>query len=331
MPLVDFLNTDGFSMVSLTQAINLLPTMPGRIGAMGLFDDRGITTTSALIEERQGVLNLLTSVPRGAPAIQAQSPKRTIRSFAVPHFPYEDVIKPEDIQNVRQFGSESDMEGITQVVSDRLTQMKQDHEVTLEYLRMGALHGLILDGDGTTVLFNLFTEFNVSEVTVDFELDNTDTDIRGKCHVVKRSMDDALGSGAFYSGITAFCGSDWFDDFTNHTNVKAAYERWNNGEYLRSDVRFGFVFAGITFEEYRGTVSGVDFQDSDQARFFPTGTAGMYLNINAPGDFIETANTIGLPMYAKQEITSMGRGVKLHTQANPLPLCTRPNALIKGT
>ena len=40
-------------------------------------------------------------------------------------------------------------------------------------------------------------------------------------------------------------------------------------------------------------------------------------------------NTIGQPLYAKQEPRKLDRGTDLHTQSNPLPMCHRPGVLIK--
>jgi hypothetical protein len=37
-----------------------------------------------------------------------------------------------------------------------------------------------------------------------------------------------------------------------------------------------------------------------KAYFFPVGVPGLLWQYNAPADFVETANTIGLPRYAKQ-------------------------------
>jgi len=42
-------------------------------------------------------------------------------------------------------------------------------------------------------------------------------------------------------------------------------------------------------------------------------------------------NTISLPRYAKQAVDQQfACWVMLHGQSNPLPICTRPRALIKG-
>jgi Phage major capsid protein E len=68
--------------------------------------------------------------------------------------------------------------------------------------------------------------------------------------------------------------------------------------------RGSFEYAGILFEEYRGRVGSVDFTDASKAYFFPVGVPGLFRQYNAPADFVETANTIGLPRYAKQAGTS---------------------------
>jgi len=39
----------------------------------------------------------------------------------------------------------------------------------------------------------------------------------------------------------------------------------------------------------------VDFTDAAKAYFFPVGVPGLFRQYNAPADFVETANTIGLP------------------------------------
>ncbi|MGH6898755.1 MAG: major capsid protein [Geminicoccaceae bacterium] len=72
-------------------------------------------------------------------------------------------------------------------------------------------------------------------------------------------------------------------------------------------------------------------RDRYKAYFFPVGVPGRFRQYNAPADFVETANTIGLPRYAKQAVDQQfARWVMLHVQSNPLPICTRPRVLIKG-
>lgn len=332
MGVLDVFNQEAFNVMSLTASVERLPSQPGRIGKMGLFTPKPISTTTVMIEERDGLLALLPTVQRGGPATQLGRRKRTARSLTVPHIPLEDEVLAEDIQNVRAWGSEDRQEAIASVVNDHLQTMKQSHEVTWEYLKIGALQGNILDADGTSVIYNLFTEFGKTEIAIDFKFTVSTTDIRAVCLSVKRAMEDAVGGGVAYNHIHAFCGSDWFDDLIGHADVKTAYERWKDGEMFRNDPRAGFPFADIIFEEYRGSIGTVDFFPSDEARFFPVGIPNMFLVAQAPADFIESVNTMGKAIYAKQAIDpEFQRWVKIHTQSNPLPFCVRPEVLIKGT
>jgi hypothetical protein len=106
-----------------------------------------------------------------------------------------------------------------------------------------------------------------------------------------------------YDHIHAMCGPDFYDDLITHPEVEKAYERWLDSAFLRQgQARGSFEYGGIVFEEYRGKVGPVDFTDASKAYFFPVGVPGLFRQYNAPADFVETANTIGLPRYAKQAV-----------------------------
>ncbi len=335
MPSMDIFSNNAFSMISLTDAINKIPFVPGRIGQLGIFDETGISTTSVMIEERDGSLSLIDTTPRGAPAVQNTANKRKARSLVVPHIALEDTILADEVQNVRAFGSDNQLEGVQNVVNFRLAEMSRKHDATLEYLRIGAIKGQILDADGTTVLYDLFSEFGVSQYSeIDFDLDNASPAsgaVRKKCHDVIRKIQDEIGA-APYDHVHAVCSATFFDDLISHPEVLESYRRYQESSFLRAGMARGsFEYAGIVFEEYRGKVGAIDFIPTDKAYFFPVGVPGLFRQYNAPADFVETANTIGLPRYAKQAVDQeFGRWVKLHTQSNPLPICTRPRTLIKA-
>ena len=335
MPMLDIFSNNAFSVTSLTDAINKMPFIPGKVGQLGIFQESGVSTTSIMIEEREGSLTLIPTSHRGGPAAQNKHEKRKARSLIVPHIALEDTIMADEVQDVRAFGSESDVQSVQSVVSNRLSEMTAKHDATLEHLRIGAIKGQILDADGTSVLYDLFTEFGVTPYSeIDFDLDNANPAkgaIKLLCHGIKRKIEDALGA-APYTEIHAFCSASFFDALTTHPEVTEAYNRFQESIFLRTgQARGQFDYAGIVFEEYRGSIGGVDFIPDGKAHFFPVGTPGLFRQYNAPADFVETVNTIGLPRYAKQAIDDeFGRWVKLHTQSNPLPICTRPKVLIKG-
>ena len=327
-------SNDAFNMVALTAAINKIPNNYGRLEQLNLMPAEGVRTRTILIEEMSGVLNLLPTMPVGAPGSLGTQGKRKVRSFVIPHIPHDDVVLPEEVQGLRAFGSENDLEALSNLIAKKLQNMRNKHAITLEHLRMGALKGVILDADASTI-YDLYSEFGITQKTVNFALTTNTTEVIGKVLEVKRHIEDNL-RGEFMTGIMCLCSQGFFDALTTHPKVKEAYQRWQNGQILFSDNRTNFSFGGVVFEEYRGQATDAvgtvrKFIADDEAHFFPLGTASTFRTYFAPADFNETANTLGLPLYAKQAPRKFERGTDIHTQSNPLPICLRPEVLVKGT
>lgn len=325
--MLDVFKTDAFSTVSLTDAILKAPYRPGRLAS--LFRSRGITTTTAVIEEKNGRLELIPNSPRGGVAGTIGEQKRTARSFVATHLEKESTIMADSVQGVRAFGSEDSTVVASTVVNERLQDLRAMHEVTLEHMRAGAIKGQILDADGSTVLTNLFTEFNVVQQTLSFALGVGTTNVRNKCVEAQRMVEGELGA-EMVSSYVAICGDSFFDDMIAHAKVENSLQ-YQESRLLRTDLRSGFEYGGITFENYRGSVNGVAFFPTNEAYLVPVGPA-IFSTYFAPADFMETVNTVGLPLYAKMiEDKDLNRWAKVHTQSNPLVLCTRPRAVIKLT
>ena len=328
-------DTDAFNMVSLTNAINILPNNYGRVRELALFPGKGVRTRTVSVEEQNGVLNLLPTLPPGAPGTQNKMGKRTVRSFTIPHIPVDDVILPQEYEGIRAFGSETEVAALAQVLNDHLQTAKNKFAITLEHLRMGALKGIILDADGSTI-YNLYTEFGISQETVSFALTNSETNVAAKCREVTRHMEDNL-KGEVMSSIRCLVDEGFFDALIAHESVKEVYRNHAAAiEILGGDPRKEFKFGGITFEEYRGVATDLDgnsrqFIADNEGHAFPMGTMNTFQTLFAPADFIETVNTLGLELYAKQEERKFGRGIDLHAQSNPLPICYRPGVLVKVT
>lgn len=341
MGVLDIFDSDAFSIHELTLAIDKLPYTPQRVGQMNLFTSKPLTTSIAIIEERDNVLSLLPTMPRGSEQQTTRSrATRKVRAFPIPHLPYWHAILAGELEGKRAFGEENKLEVFSQIVNDELEKMKQDHEVTSEYHRLGALRGIVLDADGSTELYDWFDEFGVTQDVVDFNFYDPGTwdlaepvmIVKSKAQEVVRLMEDALG-GTSFSGIHCFCGYEFFDALVTHPTVRKAYEWYQNNSFNRElqTIEGGFEFAGITWERYRGKIGSVNFVEPDEAQFFPLGTRDVFVEAIAPADFIETVNTRGQRIYAKQERMKWDKGIELHTQSNILYMCSRPKVLIKGT
>lgn len=335
--LLDVFSGSAFDTLSLTNAINRIPYKPAKIGKLGLFETKGVTSANVAVEEKDGVLSLLPTAARGGiPSVHAAE-QRHVRNFVVPHIPLDATIRADEIQGIRAFGSETALQGIKAVVNGKIASMRQSHEVTLEYHRLGAIKGLLLDADGTTPIYNMFTEFGCVQSVINEGVHNNAFDvtaatptIKATCLAIKREIEINLG-GLPFDHIHCYCDATFFDAITTEAGVLVAYNRWEEGRFLRDDMRGGFTYGGITFEEYRGGIGTVAFVEAGYGYFFPVGVPGMFTTTFAPADFIETVNTVGKPYYAKQQLMDFDKGVMIATQSNPLCLCNRPMALIRMT
>ena len=198
-----------------------------------------------------------------------------------------------------------------------------------------AIRGLVLDDDATT-LFNWFTEFGITEKVVDFVLSVSTTKLMKDVNEIARHIELNL-KGETSNGILALCSPGWWDDFVTHAVVEAAYARFQDGSFLRDDLRsIGFKYGAVTFREYQGSATDGagnkrNFIPTDEARAFPMGTTSTFVTHFAPADFNDTVGQLGQEVYARQEPRKMGRGTDIHTQSNPLAICRRPEVLVKLT
>ena len=323
----------GYSLAEMTQAINILPNLYTRLGEIGLFSFEGITQRSVIIEQFDGALNVLPSVPLGAPATVATRQGRSMRSFGLPWIPHDDVILASDIQGVPAFGG-SENEQLATVMMRKLTLMRRKHAQTREYMEMNALRGIVKDGAGTT-LYNYFTEFGLAQISVDFLLGTATTLVQAKVRDAIRAVEDNLLGESMIS-VYALVSPEFFDKLIGHALTQDAYKFYSTtgAQPLRQDVRRSFPFAGILFEEYRGTVTlstGVAERliPAGEGIAFPIGTIDTFTTYGGPANQISLANTIGLPLYARQLMDDKDRWINILTEASILPVNKRPRTAIR--
>lgn len=339
--MLDIFNSDAFSYLSLTTAINKLPPIHTKLGDMGLFKQSSIPTATATVEENQGKLSLVASAPRGTRTNEMQREKRKLRAFPVPHLPEYDSVKADEVLGIREFGSEgsngsdanamlSGLKTIASLVNNRLQRMKDSLEATKEWQRCGAIQGIVYEPDGASVIYDWFAEFGITEESFEFDFSNSPTeDVKVTAQRIYRAMGFSLGRTPF-TGVQAICGDNFWDAFIQCESVKEAY-RYAQNTMLQTQQRNGFMFADIMWINYTARIGSTDLIPTGVARFIPIGAGDTMQEIYAPADFVEAVNTPGLPYYAKQERMQFDKGIDMHAQSNPLIMCNRPACLKKGT
>lgn len=326
----NILESDDFGVVALTEAINLSPVVPNEIGSLNLFREEGITTTSVAMEQMGGTLKLIPAASRGTMPNAKTQPKRTLRAISVPHLPLNDTILADSLQGVRSFGQDQvqgEVDAMSAVIQQRLDALRQDHETTWEYHRIGALQGKILDADGTSVLVDLFAEFSVARLTVNWVRGNIDGLTLACMALIKSTKTEAASYPV--SGIQVLCGEDFWEYLVTSTETKDAFKLFQDNAFARNQTFDAFVYKGVTFRPKWGGVGNIPFVPVAEGASFPL--APIYRRWNAPAPFNETVNTLGKPLYAKQKMLDFDTGVELHTNSNPLHVCIRPTTLHKMT
>ena len=237
-------------------------------------------------------------------------------------------------QGVRGFGVADAADPLATVMERKLTRMRVKHAQTREYMEVNALRGIVKDGAGTT-LYDYFSEFGLAQLAVDFVLGTAGTQVQAKVREVLRHVETEL-KGETMSGVLALVSPEFFDKLIGHAKVEEAYKYFSStgAQPLREDTRRRFPFAGIVFEEYNATVTlstgaTETLIPAGEGIAFPLGTLDTFVTHGAPANLIETVNTVGLPIYARQISRPDGSAIEVKTEASILPVNKRPRLAVR--
>ncbi|PHQ72387.1 MAG: major capsid protein E [Sneathiella sp.] len=346
MVMLDVFKQDAFSFTSLTHRILERPYIPGLIGKMGLFDEDPISTTSVAIEKMGQSIRLIEPTPRGGPGETGSNDKRNVRQFIVPHYQWDGSVIADEVQNLRAFGEENEVETVLGHLDKITNRDLLRMDATLEHQRIGAIKGIVITRDGAT-LYNWFTEFGVTPpAAVNFALGTAATDVRLKCEEVIYGIEDALDGDAGLGDVQVdgVVGRDFWNFLITHPKVEATYQNWEAAAALRTGLvrSTPFEFGGIRFHRYKtgkkvresknkaGAAIGA-FIGTDEARFVARGVPELFKTVFAPADYNETVNTPGQARYLRLREKDNNKGYNFEMQSNPLSICARPETLFSGT
>lgn len=336
MASMNIFNDDAFSMVELSTAVKDIEYVPQLLGSLGIFEEKGIYTRKLAIEKKGQSLSLIEASPDGAAPRQNTKELANIRDFRTVRLADSFTLYASEVAGMRAFGTESELQVVQTEYAERMSDVRGNMDLTHEYHRLGALQGVLLDADGSSVIYNYFDEFGITEeAAIDFGLDSETTDIRGKCHEVTRAMARSA-KGAFTTRTTvhALAGDEFFDSLVNHPKVVRTYEGWAASADLRQNVAFqAFPFGGVVWHNYRGTDDASTVAiGADEAKFFPVGASDVFKKFMSPADeFMPFVNTKGQDVYAMNIIDKDREAwTKGELYSYPLYMCVKPQVLRKA-
>jgi hypothetical protein len=331
-----------YTSLQLSTAINRIPNNYGLLNALGLFPSEGSISTIIEITIEDGTIRVLPAKERGAPGTSGDRGGRKSFWVEVPHFPMEDLITPRDIQNMITIAGRSKRpRTLDDEMAKRLFSIRNKHAITLEWIRMGALKGLITDGGGDTLL-DLYDFFGITKKTIDFVLGTAGTDIIAKCTELRQSMSTNL-KGETMTRPEVIVDSSFFGKFVQHPKVEKFWINWQAASELaraKFDPMGGqlgrtFEFQQIRFREYYGTApvgkppTSTPFVPADYGYAYPAGTLNTFETWFAPPNDIRVVNEPGQELWVSPKVLDHGEGVELKSQSNPLAICKRPEVLVE--
>lgn len=336
MATMNIFAANAFSTFELTTAFNKIDYAPGLLGSLGIFTPRPSRTRVVAVERRADTLALIETSQIGAPPKKLENDKRDIRNFETVRLAKGFTLYAEELNGIRAFGTETELMQVQAEVARRAQRVRRDMEVTHEHMRLGALQGIVLDADGSTVIRNYFTEFGISAPTaIDFALNTAATKVRIKCHEVVRKMKQAAKGAMDAPGATvhALCGDEFYDKLITHPEVEKTYLNWSAATDLRQNTAYGaFVYGGITWHNYRGTDDNSTIAvPTAEAKFFPVGASEVFEVAYGPAEFMPWVNAPGQASYALT-IPDRDRQAfqEFELYSYPLYMCTRPEILQKA-
>lgn len=307
---------DYFTRENLVESVTKAPYVPGRLGELGIFETRGLTSTTLAAEELG--LNDVgpgSAIPRGAPPQAMTLDKRKVHTFSTSTYAKTLPVFADEVLGMRASGTTGAAEVITTRRNEAVAKLRMWADAQHEYLRM-------------TTLLSPNNAFGNKPADGSIALATDATKTRQEIfNKVIKPIETAL-KGLSFSGVHCLCSDTFWADLIENKAIKDTYLNTQAAGELRNDPRDMFVYGGVMWERYRG--SATIAITNDKAVVIPLGVSGLFLQGFAPDDTIDSvgAGAMGAPYYPRAEAMKGGKGWEITMQTHPVMLCTRPEAII---
>lgn len=325
-----------------TEEINELPNQSGFIKSKGLFDANYTDQEAILFDRVESTTTLLPDASRrqGNPSYGKD---RDVTTYSLPlaYFHSSDNITKQDFLSKRRAGTADENDTLANVISEKLVDARNAVDQTHEYMQLQAVKGICKTPDGT-VIANMFTEFSLTQSSVDFLLGTAGTNVAAKIAEVKDTVVKNLKTGGLInSPLEIIVDRSFFDKLVSHPNVSAAYLQSQSNiryqqdlsTYLTTGISDAFDYQGVRFLVYSHTFNLPD-GTTDDAIAADTGhvlpnVKGLFKGYYGPSMRLDS--TGGAEMFAFEYRDPKQRFHEIEYETSPLFVGCKPAALVKVT
>jgi hypothetical protein len=327
---------NGFEVSDWTEEVNVIPNQWGTIGKLGIFTEEPVAEHTVTFEEITKEGALIVDRVRGDRSNYSKDATRKLHTFAVPHFPYDDEISPQDIQGKRAYGSAGDKETLEAVRARKMERIRQNHAWTLEVARAQAITAATAYAPNNTVTQNWNTEFGVTRLSVDFLLGTAGTEVIAKIEAgIAQIQDNA--NGVNFNGTVTLCSPEFFAKLISHASVKTAYQYYTSTQEpmrqrLGGDTTLHreFIYGGTRFIEMRDTLAGTRLIAATKAYMVPTGT-DRFKTYFSPANRFGLVNTLGEQVYMFETPALNGTKIDIESESNHISALLAPAMVVEFT
>lgn len=332
--------TSNFDVVDYTQELQIVPNSWTLLNDAGLFSEEFLTTHTVTFEEQNQTLALIGDQHRGAKPQANKDDVRKIRSYPIAHFPIVDQILPTDIQGKRAYGSQNQAETEAAVIARKMERIRRNIDITLEVGRFSTLTTGNLYAPNGSISGNLFSDFGITQTSVDFVLGTATTDVMAKTESVIAAMQDNANTGDVITGVIAYCSPEWFSKFIAHAKIQTAYQYYTatEGQQIQRNRAGGnnglyreFSYGGIRFIEVRTVLAGQRLIPAGEVVFVPVGTTDTFVSYFGPANRLDFVNTVAERAYLWMYRDPKGTHIDLDGEFDVTHIIRRPQLVIKGT
>lgn len=334
----DIFNQNAWGVIEFQeQVVERVDFKPQLLGSLNLFSPIYSRSRTIGIASKDRSLALIPTSQNGEPPVELIPQGAKVRKFDAVRLAKASTIYAIELAGVAALPFEQQVKDISDEVAERSGAITDDMELTWEYHRFGAIQGKVLDADGTSVLFNWFDEWGITEPTeIDFALDDANTDVRKKFRDLKRQMQVA-GKGLWgpNTQVAGLVSDLFFDSVVNHPQIKETKLGTEKAAMLENiDGYSSYEVENVTLINYRGTDDGSTIAlGAGKARFFPVNARGAFQVGWAPAsEFKAYYNQKGRELYGiiEPDPSQKGEWDRVEYYSYPLFICTRPEMLIPG-
>jgi hypothetical protein len=332
--------TSNFDVVDYTQELQIVPNSWTLLNDAGLFSEEFLTTHTVTFEEQNQTLALIGDQHRGAKPQANKDDVRKIRSYPIAHFPIVDQILPTDIQGKRAYGSQNQAETEAAVIARKMERIRRNIDITLEVGRFSTLTTGNLYAPNGSISGNLFSDFGITQTSVDFVLGTATTDVMAKTESVIAAMQDNANTGDVITGVIAYCSPEWFSKFIAHAKIQTAYQYYTatEGQQIQRNRAGGnnglyreFSYGGIRFIEVRTVLAGQRLIPAGEVVFVPVGTTDTFVSYFGPANRLDFVNTVAERAYLWMYRDPKGTHIDLDGEFDVTHVIRRPQLVIRGT